>query len=63
MNLITSTEDAAESKGMKREILIGSLVSAMGIVLLVLALSLYMWRRKKKNHKIIREEGERPRYI
>ncbi|KAG6406113.1 hypothetical protein SASPL_133710 [Salvia splendens] len=42
----------------KRDILIASLVSGLGVVALVLALSLYVWRRKMKNYKTPMGEGK-----
>lgn len=55
----TDQDDVAgDSKGKKREILIASLVSVIGIVLLVL--SLYLCHvLKKKNDRKMKKEGEK----
>lgn len=59
----TDQNDVAdESRGKKREAVIASLVSAIGIVLLVLSLYLcYIWKKKKnknKNDQKMRKQGE-----
>ncbi|KAH6786536.1 S-locus lectin protein kinase family protein [Perilla frutescens var. hirtella] len=60
IRMAASEADVAESdEGKKKRVaLVASLVSVMGVVLLVLGLSLYMWRRKRKNFKMMGEEGK-----
>lgn len=54
--MLASLVDSGDGK--KREILIASLVSVLGVVALVLALSLCVWRRKMKNYKTPMGEGQ-----
>ncbi|KAG6408403.1 hypothetical protein SASPL_131414 [Salvia splendens] len=58
VRMAASEAEADSGDGKKREILIASLVSVLGVVVLVLALSLYVWRRKMKNYKTPIGEGK-----
>ncbi|KAL1557229.1 hypothetical protein AAHA92_12738 [Salvia divinorum] len=58
VRMASSEADDDSDEGKKREILIASLVSVVGVVVLVLALSLYVWRRKMKNYRTLKGEGK-----
>ncbi|KAI3459805.1 hypothetical protein Pfo_016468 [Paulownia fortunei] len=52
-----ASSEAADSGGKKRAVLIASLMSAMGIVIVLLVLSLCLYIRKRKNDPKMRKEA------